>query len=74
MVIFMTKTTDALLIQAVKDALHLRTRKHLEIWQTVSRRYPDVDYVQFDRIMGKLEMDETITLTGSRGPNTYKLA
>lgn len=65
---------DALLIQAIKDALHLRNRKHLEIWKTVSSRYPSVTYDRFDRMMGKLEMDDVITLTGSRGPNTYKLS
>jgi len=66
-------TTDTLLVQAIKDSLHLRVRKHLEIWKTVSARYPDVAYERFDRMMGKLEMDEVITLTGSRGPNAYKL-
>jgi len=60
--------------QAIVDALHLRSRKHLEIWRTVSQRYPSTVYADFDALMGKMEMDGTITLTGSRGPNTYKLA
>lgn len=66
-------TTDALIIAAIKDGLHLRNRKHLELWRAVSARYPDVNYTRFDLLMGKLEMDEVIVLTGSRGPNTYKL-
>lgn len=61
--------------QAIVDALHQqRTRKHLEIWRTVSQRYPSTVYADFDALMGKMEMDGTIMLTGSRGPNTYKLA
>lgn len=67
-------TTDPLIIEAVKQALNGRHRKHLEIWKTVSQRYPDVAYARFDGIMGQLEMDCVITLTGSRGPNTYKLS
>ena len=63
------------LIQAIKEALGTsQARKHLEIWRSVSRRYPSTSYETFDRLMGKLEMDEVIVLTGSRGPNTYKLA
>lgn len=68
-------TTEANIIQAIKEALGTgQARKHLEIWRSVSRRYPDVAYPTFDAIMGALEFDETIVLTGSRGPNTYKLA
>jgi hypothetical protein len=59
--------------QAIVDALHQRSRKHLEIWNTVKQRYPSTIYGDFDALMGKMEMDGTITLTGSRGPNTYKL-
>jgi hypothetical protein len=66
-------TNETNLRQAITDALHSRPRKHLEIWRTVSQRYPSTVYADFDALMGKMEMDGTITLTGSRGPNTYKL-
>jgi len=66
-------TNETNLRQAIVDALHQRSRKHLEIWRTVSQRYPSTAYADFDALMGKMEMDGTITLTGSRGPNTYKL-
>jgi len=67
-------TTDQLITEAIKQALHLKQRKHLELWRTVSARYPDIAYPRFDALMGALEMDEVIQLTGCRGPNTYKLA
>ncbi len=67
-------TTEANLIQAIKETINIQNKKHLEIWRFVSKRYPGTAYEQFDRLMGKLEMDGVIELTGSRGPNTYKLA
>ncbi len=67
-------TTEANLIQAIKDSIGISNRKHLEIWRAIERRYPGTPYETFDRLMGKLEMDDVIRLTGSRGPNTYKLA
>ncbi len=74
MVSLMTTTNEANLVEAIKSAIGISNRKHMEVWRNVSARYPGTPYEQFDRLMGKLEMDGVIVLTGVRGPNTYKLA
>jgi hypothetical protein len=65
---------EANLTEAIKTALSAsQVRKHMELWRMVSKRYPGTAYETFDRLMGKLELDGIIVLTGSRGPNAYKL-